>query len=71
MPVRIGTPSGIKGIIDEIQDSSYATSVGLLIYGARTEGQFESTPFGFGTLPSLSFGKFSKRIINLIKSFIP
>jgi len=71
MPVRIGTPTGMKGIIDEIQDSSFAASIGLLIYGARTEGSMESTPFGFGALPSLSFGKFPKRIINLIKSFIP
>ncbi len=32
MPVRIGIPVGIKGIVDEVQDSSFATSIGLLMY---------------------------------------
>lgn len=71
MPVRIGIPMGMKGIIDEVQDSAYSTAIGLVIYGSKLEAS--PLPFGF-SLPKISFmrfGKFPKRIIELIKSFIP
>jgi cell division protein FtsA len=34
MPVRISGPTGIAGLIDTIQDPSFATAVGLLRWGA-------------------------------------
>ena len=72
MPVRIGEPQNIKGIIDEIQATPYAAVVGLTIYGALLG--IESTSkfkMSFPGIPSLRFGKFSKKIADLIKSFIP
>ena len=33
MPVRVGTPVGVKGLTEYVQDPSYATAVGLLLYG--------------------------------------
>ena len=75
MPVRIGEPQNIKGIIDEIQDSPFAAVVGLCVYGALLG--IESTKsfkFGLSGLPSfggLSNSKLPKKIIELIKSFIP
>ncbi|WP_420807996.1 cell division protein FtsA [Aliidiomarina minuta] len=33
MPVRLGSPLGIKGLTDYVSDASYATSVGLLRFG--------------------------------------
>ena len=72
MPVRTGIPTGIKGIIDEVEDSSFATVVGLVIYGSKSEVS-NSLPFGF-SMPQFSFlrfGKFPKKIIDLIKSFMP
>ena len=36
LPVRIGVPKGVGGLIDDIITSSFATSVGLLLYGAKT-----------------------------------
>ncbi len=33
MPVRLGTPIGIKGLSDYVNDPEYATSVGLLRFG--------------------------------------
>ena len=72
MPVRIGQPQNIKGIIDEIQDSPYAAVVGLAIYGALTgvesTGSFKMP---IPAIPQLRLGKFPKKIIDLIKSFIP
>jgi cell division protein FtsA len=34
MPVRVGGPSAIAGLVDTIQDPSYSTAVGLLRWGA-------------------------------------
>jgi cell division protein FtsA len=76
MPVRIGEPQNIKGIIDEIQDTPYSTVVGLSIYGAllgveSTRSIKFSMPGGL-SLPSLRLGgNLGKRITDLIKSFIP
>lgn len=72
MPVRVGEPQNIKGIIDEIQDTPFATVVGLAIYGAMLG--IESThsfKMSFSGLPSFRFGNLSKKIVDLIKSFIP
>ncbi len=72
MPVRVGIPSGLKGIIDEVQDPAFSTAVGLILYGAT-----ESLATGPGfhlpipALKGLSFGKYGKKVIDLIKSFIP
>ena len=40
MPVRLGSPQGIKGIGDVVRNPVYSTAVGLLVYGLRkqTEG---------------------------------
>ncbi len=73
MPVRIGVPSDLKGIIDEVQHPSFSTAVGLLIYGAKSEAAVKSLPFGMN-IPSISgvpFNKVFKKLINLIKSFMP
>ena len=72
MPVRLGQPSGLKGIIDEVQDSAFAAVIGLIIYGIGVESS-SSLPFGFN-MPRLKFlpsGKWGKKLFDLIKSFIP
>ena len=33
MPVRLGTPLGVKGLADYVDDAIHATSVGLLRFG--------------------------------------
>ena len=70
MPVRIGMPTDVKGIIDEVQHPAFSTAIGLIRYGmgnapARTSSRF-SMPSGNG-----GANKVVKKIINLIKSFIP
>lgn len=37
MPVRVGTPIGVKGLTSDVQDPSYATAVGLLLYGMEKQ----------------------------------
>lgn len=72
MPVRIGYPTGLKGIVDEVQDTSFATAVGLLVHGSKLHIS-SSSGFGFG-LPRMKFfssGKLGKKLWQIIKSFIP
>jgi cell division protein FtsA len=35
LPVRVGTPTNMSGITDTLRDPAYATSVGLLLWGAK------------------------------------
>lgn len=72
MPVRIGVPSGMKGIIDEIQNAAFATVVGLIVYGQRADVP-TSLPFGISIpqFPSLRVGKAAKHAVEFIKSFMP
>jgi cell division protein FtsA len=39
LPVRVGVPSHINGITDTLCDPAYATSVGLLLWGAKNQGK--------------------------------
>lgn len=74
MQVRVGVPSNISGLIDEIVSPSFASAVGLVLYGART---------GITTREKFSLGKLSKyvdkvpvqgavkKVVDLVKSFLP
>ncbi len=37
VPVRIGTPSGLGGLIDVVSTPKYATATGLILYGVRSQ----------------------------------
>ena len=39
MPVRVGRPIGIGGLVDVVNSPMYATGVGLLIYGSKHRSQ--------------------------------
>lgn len=71
MPVRIGMPTDVKGIIDEVQHPAFSTAVGLVRYGMTVSGGKESS-MRF-SMPGNNFviSKVFKKAINLIKTFIP
>jgi cell division protein FtsA len=48
LPVRVGTPTNMYGITDTLRDPAYATSVGLLLWGAKHKGTQTWRPRGFG-----------------------
>jgi cell division protein FtsA len=48
LPVRVGLPMNIYGISDALQDPAYATSVGLLLWGAKYKGKRTWQGGGFG-----------------------
>lgn len=76
MPVRVAIATNIKGIIDEIQEPSFSTVIGLATYGGTVEVQ-SSLPFGFSMpqIPGISGIKINNKsvskIISFIKSFLP
>ena len=37
LPIRIGKPSGISGLVDVVNNPMYATGVGLVLYGAKNQ----------------------------------
>lgn len=74
MPVRVGIPTRINGLIDEIVSPSFCASVGLLIYGAKV-GQRSLSGFSLSSFSRLA-GKIplkgmAGKIIDLAKSFMP
>lgn len=73
MPVHVGMPGKISGLIDEITSPAYATSVGLLLYGVKS-GKVDSGG-GFASLTRIG-GKIqikgiAGKVIDLVKSFLP
>ena len=49
LPVRVGAPSNMEGISDALCDPAYATSVGLLAWGASHERSQSWTRWSFGS----------------------
>jgi len=49
LPVRVGVPTKMYGIADSLRDPAYATSVGLLFWGAKHESRqtWRKRVFGF------------------------
>lgn len=52
LPVQIGFPQNYDGVVDKIDDPSYATAIGLLIWGSKYEGN----PYGTGKSMNLKKG---------------
>lgn len=75
IPVRVGHPTELAGIVSDIQKPSYATSIGLLVYGnklgggeaPRTHGLSELT----SSLKSLNPLPVFRRLGSLFKSLLP
>jgi len=58
LPIRVGLPMNIYGISDALQDPAYATSVGLLLWGAKNKGKRTWRGGGFGGGWRHMFSKF-------------
>jgi len=63
LPVRVGTPTNMEGIADTLRDPAFATSVGLLLWGAKQEGSQNWKPWNFGS----AIRRLAFRIKNLFR----
>ncbi|HRN96727.1 MAG TPA: cell division protein FtsA, partial [Candidatus Levybacteria bacterium] len=73
MPVRVGVPQNITGLIDDVENPSYATPIGLLMYGRDFRGA-ESSSFLSGSLSGISMkpvNDITSKLQKLIKKFLP
>jgi len=71
LPVRIGIPSKITGLIDDIQNPSFATAVGLLQYAQKLTSE-DFVPSG--SLPTFDKGVISGQLskaVSWFKSLLP
>lgn len=69
LPVRIGKPKGISGLIDDIVSPAFATAVGLLFYGASL-GLLQSEGNLSKNIRATSVGIASK-LVETIKNLLP
>jgi cell division protein FtsA len=72
LPVRIGIPKGVSGLVDDVLCPSFAAPVGLLLYGSRSVPSSENlTSFAKKIkLPGKASGILGK-IISSIKDLLP
>lgn len=73
LPSRIGEPSGLAGLIEEIRTPDFSVGQGLILYGLQNSPETSFNPLQnvkniFRNLP---VGGIFKKIFNLIKSFLP
>ncbi len=53
LPVRVATPQGVGGLMDQLANPAFSTSLGLLLWGARHVG---AEPIGYVTRSPVSDG---------------
>ncbi|HLD24736.1 MAG TPA: cell division protein FtsA [Patescibacteria group bacterium] len=74
MPVHIGIPQHVSGLVDEIMTPAFTTGVGLLLWG-NSAGKSESSTSlfsGFGKLGNaIPVKGLAGKVVDLVKSFLP
>lgn len=74
MPVHIGIPQHVSGLVDEILTPAYATGVGLLLWGGTAGKSEVSTSLfsGFGKIGNaIPMKGLAGKVVDLVKSFLP
>jgi len=72
LPIRIGFPEKVSGLIDEIIDPQFATTVGLLLYGKNNVFIDKDNFKNFGKiLKDFKLGNSVDGLKNFFKQFIP
>ncbi|MBU0578090.1 cell division protein FtsA [Patescibacteria group bacterium] len=64
LPVQIGFPTEVEGVVDKIDDPAYATAIGLVVWGSKYEGRSYS-------LASVDFKKFFGNMKGWVKNLLP
>lgn len=72
LPIRVGLPGRVTGLLDEVLSPQYAATVGLILYGSRNIIEFEQGFKRFNKIfKDFSFGGSISRVKDFIKQFIP
>ena len=73
LPVQIGFPSGFSGILDKVDDPSFSTVLGLILWNQEQREYQDSGLFGLKKVDFLPHGsgETMNKIKNLFKKFLP
>lgn len=74
MPVHVGMPGHISGLVEEIMNPSFAASVGLLLYGLKSDkNDLGGSGFqGFSKVGDrMNMKGLAGKLVDLVKSFLP
>ncbi len=72
LPVRVGVPTRVTGLIDEVIDPQYAATVGLILYGRKNIMSEEGRVKNFNRIfKDFSLGGSLSQVRNFFKQFIP
>ncbi len=72
LPIRLGYPEKVSGLVDEIIDPQYSTTVGLLLYGQNNNLVNKDNFKNFGRiLKDFKLGNSFGKLKDFIKQFIP
>jgi cell division protein FtsA len=66
MPVRVGSPQGVGGLMDQLSNPAFSTPIGLLLWGAN---HAESEPIGYATGSPVGAGL--GRVADWIRGLFP
>ncbi len=67
LPVQIGYPQHVDGVVDGIDDPAFATVIGLLIWGS----QYEENHSGLSQFKALNIGKMLSTMKNWLHRLLP
>ena len=68
MPVRVGSPQGAGGLMDQIGNPAFSTSIGLLLWGANHANE---EPIGYGGGGRNGVGSGVSRVGDWIRNLFP
>lgn len=71
MPVRIANPTGITGLVDEVLNPQFSTTVGLLLYGQKNIIDEVGWKNFNRVLKDIKLGNSLTKVKNFFKQFIP
>ncbi len=74
LPIRVGVPDKATGLVDEILDPQYAATIGLVLYGQKSDEPETHVASGKNfnkMLKGVNFGNSVESIKSFLKQFIP
>ncbi|HET7685473.1 MAG TPA: cell division protein FtsA [Candidatus Limnocylindria bacterium] len=67
MPVRVGSPQGVGGLMDQLSNPAFSTPIGLLLWGATHAGEEPLGSFG----PASPFSNAGGRFMDWLRGLFP
>lgn len=72
LPAKVGVPSGLSGMIEEIATPISATVVGLILYGYKRKDEVPSSGLKLsGMIKAIPGKQLAGKVVEFIKSFLP